>query len=122
MPTPGLSIHTMGASSQHSPHEALVENNVEQTSDGHEDRVEIGDHKQDDEDVGQGSVPPIVPVRDDNGKFIIRPYGKGLIPSNAVADAIRYAIQKQFREPIYGWSATTDIIRQDWFEKFALSL
>ncbi|XP_073221455.1 uncharacterized protein [Cicer arietinum] len=44
MPTPCLSIHTMGASSQHSPHETLVEKNVEQTSDDHEDRVEIGDH------------------------------------------------------------------------------
>nr|XP_027188237.1 uncharacterized protein LOC113785700 [Cicer arietinum] len=77
MLTPGLSIHTMGASSQHSPHEALVEKNVEQTSDDHEDKVEIGDHNQDDKEVGQGNVPPIVPVRDDNGKVIIRPYGKG---------------------------------------------
>nr|XP_012569447.1 uncharacterized protein LOC101512926 [Cicer arietinum] len=119
MSTLCLSIDTMGVSSQHSPHETLVEKNVQQNFDDHEDMVEIGDHIQEDEEVGQGNVPPIVPVRDDNGKVIIRPYGKGLTPNNAVADAIRYAIQKQFCEPIYGWSATTNIIRQDWFETFA---
>ncbi|XP_073226024.1 uncharacterized protein [Cicer arietinum] len=118
MPTPSLSLQTMCASSQYSPRETLIEKNVQQTSNDHEDMVENRDHNQEDGEVGQWNVPPFVFVRDDNGKFIIRPYGKRLSPSNAIAFAIRYAIQKQFREHVYGWSATTDIIRQDWFEKF----
>ncbi|CAJ2644824.1 unnamed protein product [Trifolium pratense] len=122
MPTPGMGIQTMVGSSQHASREAPIEeNDVQQISDEEENGVE------DDEVVGQGNVPRLAHKRDENGKIIIRPVGKGLALANEVANAINYAIRKQFYTPIYNWSVfnkdeDTKKIKVERFKSFGEKL
>ncbi|WJX73334.1 hypothetical protein P8452_57128 [Trifolium repens] len=71
--------------------------------------------KDDEVEVGQGNVPPIVHKKDDNGKIIIQPFGKTVIPASEVATAINYAIRKQFNTPIYNWSELDEDTYKKWF-------
>jgi hypothetical protein len=74
MPTPGICLQTMAGSSQNVLREATIEENVQPSDeDGEENEV---DHEDDEVEVGQGNVPPIVHKKDDNGKIIIKPFGK----------------------------------------------
>ncbi|WJX72945.1 hypothetical protein P8452_56778 [Trifolium repens] len=106
----------MAGSSQNVLREATIEENVQPSDeDGEENEV---DHEDDEVEVGQGNVPPIVHKKDDNGKIIIKPFGKTLIPASEVATAINYAIRKQFNTPIYNWTELDDDTYKKWFGFF----
>ncbi|XP_058762805.1 uncharacterized protein LOC131636165 [Vicia villosa] len=113
MPTPTLSHQTMvGPQSVNLQTTGSPSNLVEEE--------DVDDDVDDDEDeaVGQENVTPLVPTLDENGKVIIKPYGTGLAPAKEVADAIKYAIRKQFFKPIHHWTELDRDTKADWFKWF----
>ncbi|CAK8575805.1 unnamed protein product [Lathyrus sativus] len=87
-----------------------------------ENEDEIEDEDADEVVVGEGNVPPHLIIRDDNGKVIIQTCGSGLIPEKEVANAINYAIHKQFYRGFYNWTAVSDDVKEKWFTLFAVSI
>ncbi|KAJ1404390.1 putative transposase, Ptta/En/Spm, plant, partial [Sesbania bispinosa] len=57
--------------------------------------------------------------RDADGKYITRPFGKGLSPASVATDAIGTAIRQHFRGPYPSWSETPGDVKDYWFKLFA---
>jgi ribonuclease E len=87
MPTPGLGLESMVNNSQHASREALANEDVQQTYHDVDDDDDDNDNEDEDEDeeaeeeeeevVGQGNVPQQLERKDDKGRIIIQPFGKG---------------------------------------------
>ncbi|XP_058777313.1 uncharacterized protein LOC131651662 [Vicia villosa] len=112
MPTPGLNIQNMDGPSTHASREIPMEENEEEIEEEDEDEVVMGEK----------NVPPHLIIRDDNGKVIIQLRGTGLVPGKEVANAITYAIHKQFYKGFYNWTVVDDDVREKWFALFAVSI
>lgn len=133
MPTPGLGLESMVNNSQHASREASANEDVQQTY--HDVDDDDNDNEDEDEDeeaeveeeevvVGQANVPQ--ERKDDKGRIIIQPIGKGLVPAYHVSKAIGYAIRKQFYKPIHSWSQLAHDseypeVKAIWFERFGES-
>ncbi|CAK8570829.1 unnamed protein product [Lathyrus sativus] len=93
MPTPGLNIQSMDGPLDHASREIPMDENEEESEDEDEDEVVMG----------EGNVPSHLTIRDDNGKVILQLCGSGLVPAKEAANAINYAIHKQFYKGFYNW-------------------
>jgi len=81
MPTPGLGLESMVNNSQHASRKASTNEDVQQTyhevdDDDNEDADE-DEEADEEEEVGQGNDPQQLERKDDKGKIIIQPFGKG---------------------------------------------
>ncbi|GAU47010.1 hypothetical protein TSUD_403200 [Trifolium subterraneum] len=119
MPTPGICLPTMAGSSQHASRGVTTQEDVQQTSHDEDGEGNEVDDEDEEGEVGQGNVPPLVHRRDANGKIIIHPLANALIPPKEVADAINYAIRKQFFTAIDKWSILDEDTYKKWFGFFA---
>ncbi|XP_058752175.1 uncharacterized protein LOC131625322 [Vicia villosa] len=86
-----------------------------------EENVEESDEEDEEEVVGEGNVEDEdeLPLRDDDGKIILRICGKALVPGKEVAGAISYAIHDAFYGSYYNWTEVPGDIRNKWFGIFA---
>ncbi|XP_058763998.1 uncharacterized protein LOC131637430 [Vicia villosa] len=110
MPTPGLNLQTMAGPSHHTLRETPIEENVEESDEEDEEEV-VGEGNVEDEDE--------LPIRDDDGKIILRICDKALVPGKEVAGAISYAIHDAFYGSYYNWTEVPGDIRNKWFGIFA---
>ena len=81
MPTPSLGLESVVNNSQHASREATANEDVQQTypdvDDDDNDDADEDEEAEEEEEVGQGNVPQQLERKDDKGRIILQPFGKG---------------------------------------------